>query len=313
VIDDQAQIPTTTRLRLREHSFRLEVGNPLLMGIVNVGDDSVADPLHLQETDQAIAFARAQAAAGAQIIDVGFLSGRTDTAPAPAELERKRLLPVVEALAAEGLCVSVDTYRASVAGAALAAGAALINDVSGLADVQIARLCAEAGAGLVVMHTRAAPKQERFPHYRDPLADVLELLGERTALARSEGLSAEQILIDPGLDFAKTPEESVQILRELGTLAQIGAPILLAASRKYFIGMLTGSPPLARLPGTLAAVAHGVAQGASVLRVHDVRAVADFLAVRHALRSTDAAPMRGDPEDASLKWIAPKGPHASAP
>ena len=300
------------QLRLREHSFEIDPGRPILMGIVNVGEDSVADPLHLRDADQAIAFARAQAAAGAAIVDVGFLSGRTDTAPAPIEVERARLVPVVEALAGEGVCVSVDTYRAPVAEAVLDAGAALINDVSGLADPQVARLCAEAQAGLVVMHTRAAPKHEHFPGYSDPLADVLQLLGERTALARSLGLSDRQILIDPGLDFAKSPQESLAILRELGALAQIRQPILLATSRKYFIGMLTGAAPLRRLPGTLAAVAHGVEQGAHVLRVHDVRAVADFLAVRQALRSQGEVSWRGDPEDATLRWIAPKGPPAPA-
>jgi dihydropteroate synthase len=300
------------RLHLRDHSFRIAPGRPILMGIVNVGDDSVADPLQLQDADRAIAYARAQAAAGARIIDIGFLSGRTDTAVAPIEVELARLLPVVRALSGEGLCVSVDTYRAAVAEAVLDAGAALINDVSGLADLEIARLCAQSGAGLVVMHTRAAPKREHFPDYLDPLGDVVDFLADRAKQARGEGLCDEQLLIDPGLDFAKSPQDSVRILRRLGALKQIGPPILLATSRKYFIGMLTGTPPLERLPGTLAAIAHGVGQGARVLRVHDVGAVADFLAVRRALSSRGEIGLRGDPKDASLKWIAPKGPPQTA-
>jgi dihydropteroate synthase len=300
------------RLRLRDHTFQLAPGRPILMGIVNVGDDSVADPLHLADANRAIAYARAQAAAGARIIDIGFLSGRTDTAVAPIEVELARLEPVVRALAREGLCVSVDTYRAAVAEALLDAGASLINDVSGLADPQIVRLCAGAGAGLVLMHTRAAPKSEHFPGYEDALGDVVDFLAERTRQAHGEGLSDEQLLIDPGLDFAKSPQDSVAILRGLGALAQIGPPILLATSRKYFIGMLTGTPPLERLPGTLAAIAHGVAQGAHVLRVHDVQAVGDFLAVAQALDSHGQISLRGDPEDATLKWIAPKGPPQSA-
>jgi dihydropteroate synthase len=273
------------------------------MGIVNIGDDSVADSRTLRTLDAQLEFALRQSEDGAQVIDVGVQSGRTDTPIISENEEIERLVPLVAALAKEGVVVSVDIWRARVAQAALEAGAAMINDVSGLADPALAEITARAGAALVVMHTRAAPKVEHFPGYGDPMADVIELLEERIDLAQRHGVEREQLIVDPGLDFAKTPEESIEVLRRLVELRRFNRPILLAVSRKYFIGMLTGKGPEKRLAGTLAAVQFGVDAGAHIVRVHDVAEVVEFLRTRAAL-SEDAAPeLWGDAEDEALKWL----------
>jgi dihydropteroate synthase len=202
----------------------------------------------------------------------------------PAAEEAARVVPLVERLAAEGVVVSVDTWKSEVARAAVDAGAAMINDVSGLLDPAIADVCAESGAALVVMHTRARPKEKAFPGYDDVMADVLAFLRERIAVARERGVGEEQIVVDPGPDFAKTPAETVAVLRRLGELRELGRPVLLAASRKDFVGALCERPPAERLAGTLAAVGAGVDAGAAIVRVHDVAATRDFLTVRGVLR-----------------------------
>jgi dihydropteroate synthase len=293
-------------LQLKGRSLELRSGEPLIMGIVNIGSDSVADPLSLDTLEAQVEFALRQSDAGAQILDIGVQSGRTDTDLLPEEQEIERLVPLVRALAERGLVVSVDTWRAGVAEAAIEAGAALINDVGGLAEERLADVVGAGGAGLVVMHTRAAPKKEHFPGYEDATADILAFLEQRVQLALSQGVAREQIIIDPGLDYAKTPQESIEVLRRLAELRQLDRPILLAVSRKYFIGMLTGAPPQERLAGTLAAIEYGVGAGAHIVRVHDVAQVAEFLRVRGALHGEGAAELDGDPDDETLKWIAPK-------
>jgi dihydropteroate synthase len=221
---------------------------------------------------------------GAALIDVGGESGVTNVAPISSDEEARRVVPLVERLASDGIVVSVDTWKPQVARAALEAGAALINDVSGLRDPLIADACAASGAALVIMHTRSEPKRKEFPDYDDVVADILAFLRERIALAAERGVEEERIVVDPGPDFAKTPAETVDALRGIPALAELGRPILLAASRKDFIGALTGRGPRERLAGTLAAVGEGVDAGASILRVHDVAEVHDFLTVRDALR-----------------------------
>jgi dihydropteroate synthase len=297
-------------LRLRDQELALDGRgrSPLIMGIVNIGGESVADAARLPALADQLDFARRQLAAGADLIDVGVQSGRTDTRTIPEREELARLVPLVSELAAEGALVSVETWRPAVADRALAAGASLINDVSGLADRRLADVVAARGAGLVVMHTRARPKQERFPSYDDPMADVIELLRSRVEEAKARGVGRDRLLVDPGLDYAKTPAESVQVLRRLPELRQLGLPVLLAASRKYFIGMLTAAPPDQRLPGTLAAIGFGARHGAHVLRVHDVGPVRDFMRVQAALQSDGDPVLLGDPRDEALKWLPPQVP-----
>jgi dihydropteroate synthase len=271
------------RLRLRDRVLELEAGRPLLMGIVNATPDSFSDAGRYPGVDTQLRRAHELVEAGAHLIDVGGESGVTDRPPVPPAQEIERIVPLVERLAREGIVVSVDTHKGEVARAALEAGAALVNDVSGLRDPDVASACAETGAGLAIVHTRAAPKQKLFPGYEDVRADVLGFLRERIALARERGVGEDQIVVDPGPDFAKTPAETVELLRDLRSLHALGRPLLLAVSRKDFVGALTGRRPSERLAGTLAAVAAGLDHDAAILRVHDVAEVADFLKVRDAL------------------------------
>ena len=290
-------------LTMRERTLELIPGRPLLMGIVNTGPDSFSDSVRLEGVDAQVRHGLALVAAGADVIDVGGESGVTYSPAADAAVETERVVGVVGRLVAEGVTVSVDTWKAPVAAVALDAGAAMINDVSGLRYPGMAALCARAGAALVITHTRAEPKSERFADYGgDVGADVVAFLSERRSVARAAGLSDDRIVLDPGPDFAKTPAETVIALRDLPVLHALGHPLLLAVSRKYFIGAITARPPAQRLAGTLAAVAWAADRGAAILRVHDVAEVVDFLAVKRVLDGLDPPPShdRGDDE---LKWI----------
>jgi len=272
------------RLRLRERTLELEPGSPLVMGIVNASPESFFDGHEVGSAEDQIARALAMHDDGADVIDVGGESGVTDLPAVTAQEELERVLPIVERLAAEDAIVSIDTWKPEVARGALEAGAAMVNDVSGLADPGVAEACAETGAGLILTHTRAAPKQKSFPSYPDVVEDVVERLRERMEAARALGMHAEQLVLDPGPDLAKTPADTITVLRALPRLAGLGRPVLLAASRKDFVGALTGRSPRDRLAGTLAAIGVGLDLGASILRVHDVPATLDYLAVRAALR-----------------------------
>jgi dihydropteroate synthase len=266
------------------------------MGIVNATPDSFSDGRGTLTLDERLGHARSLLAAGADILDVGGESARGDRPAVPADEEIARVLPLVERLAGEGALVSVDTHKPSVAEAAVAAGAAIVNDVSGLRDLGLADVCARSGAALVVMHTRVEPKGTLLDpgRYEDVVDDVVGFLRERIAAAVARGVAEEQILVDPGPDFAKTPAQTVAVLRRLDAVVALGRPVLLAISRKDFVGALTGRVPAERGAGTLAALAHGVDAGAHVLRVHDVAAAADYLAVRAALRGErELAPDEG--------------------
>jgi len=292
------------KLRLRDRELDLPTGAPVLMGIVNATPDSFSDLQGTKPLEALVEHALEQVAAGAAIVDVGGESGRTDRAAVSADEEATRVVPLVERLAREGVAVSVDTWRGAVARAALDAGAALINDVSGLSEPEIASACAASGAGLVIAHTRVAPKTKAFPGYADVVADVAGFLAERAAAARGRGVSDDQLLLDPGLDLAKTPAESVELLRRLPELESLARPLLLAISRKDFVGALTRRPPRERDAGTLGAIEPALELAAgSVLRIHDVRAAADFLSVRAALRG-DADPPPEPLDDALRRETA---------
>ena len=273
-------------LRLRDRT--LELREPLLMGIVNATPDSFSDRQGEKEVAELAELALAQITAGAALVDLGGESGRTDTEAVPVDEELARVVPLVGRIADAGVTVSVDTWRAPVARAALDSGAAMINDVSGLSDPEIADACAAAGAALVITHTRLAPKTKGFPSYGDVVQDVVALLRERAGEARMRGVADEQLVFDPGIDLAKTPAESVEVLRRLAELRELGRPLLVGVSRKDFVGALTGRSPAGRSPGTLAALAAAVDGGAAILRVHDVADARDYLAVRAALRGEAA-------------------------
>jgi dihydropteroate synthase len=249
--------------------------------------------------------ALALVAEGADLIDVGGESGVTYTGVSDPDVEAARVVARGERRAAAGGGVAGDTWKAPVARAALDAGAQLLNDVSGLRDPELATLAAAAGAGLVVMHTRAAPKEERFHDYGgDVVGDVVAMLAELRDAAVARGVAPGRVIVDPGPDFAKTPAESVEVLR---AVQRIGAPWLAAVSRKYFVGAITGRPPAERLAGTLAAVGHAADHGAAIVRVHDVAATVDFLRVRAVLRGDAEIPEGFDAGDDALKWIRAHG------
>ncbi len=280
---------TAPALPLRTTAGTLELGGrPWLMGIVNATPDSFSDDGAHRTLDQRVELARSLLEDGADLIDIGGESGRTDQPPVEAEEEIERVVPLIERVTSElGALVSVDTYKPAVARAAIDAGAAIVNDVSGLRDPELADVCADTGAGLVLMHTRAAPKEKLLdPRFDGRVVEDVEVfLGDLISAAVSRGVAIEQLVLDPGPDFGKTPAQTVEVLRALTRLHALGRPILLAVSRKDFVGAITLRPPRARLAGTLAAVGYGVDAGVHILRVHDVADVADFLAVRAALTS----------------------------
>jgi dihydropteroate synthase len=265
----------------------LELGSrPWLMGVVNASPDSFSDAGRYRTIEQRLELAAKLLAAGADILDIGGESASTNRAPVEAEEEIERVAPLIERVVAElGAIVSVDTYKPAVARAAIAAGASIVNDVSGLRDPELASVCAQTGTALVVMHTRAAPKQRMQDPalYEDITQEVLSFLEQRIAVALQAGMAREQLIVDPGPDFAKTPAQTVELLADISRLHSLGRPLLMAISRKDFIGALTGRAPRERLAGTLAALAYGVDQGAHIFRMHDIAAASDFLRVRAAL------------------------------
>jgi dihydropteroate synthase len=264
----------------------VDLTEPALMGIVNATPDSFSDGGLHPTTEARVELALELAEQGATIIDVGGQSGITGVPEVAVEEEIARVVPVVQGILAArpALVVSVDTYRPAVVEAVLAAGAALINDVSGLLHPEVSEMCGSAGAGLVIMHTRAQPKHKVLDPdlYDDVAGDVIAFLRRRIDAAVARGMGPEGIVVDPGPDFAKTPAQTVEVLRGMDRVRALGRPVLLALSRKDFVGAITGRRPRARLPGTLAAVG-ALAGPGTILRVHDVGAVRDYLAVAAAL------------------------------
>lgn len=260
---------------------------PWLMGIVNASPDSFSDDGGERTLEDRVALARQLLDEGADMIDIGGESAITGRPPLSVEQELERVVPLVARVSGElGAVVSVDTYKPAVARSAVEAGAAVVNDVSGLLDPGLADVCAQTGAALVIVHTLAPPKQRlQDPRrYFDVTAEVIEFLAARMAVARERGVAPEQLIIDPGPDFAKTPAQTIELLAGVERLHALGRPLLMAISRKDFVGALTRRRPRERLAGTLAALEHGVTHGAHVFRVHDVGACVDYLTVRAALR-----------------------------
>lgn len=276
------------------------------MGVVNANPDSFSDPGH-RALDAQLDQVRSMVSDGAGVIDVGGQSGITNVAEVDPAEETERVLPLVEAIAAElpDVVISVDTYKPAVIAAVLAAGAHIINDVSGLRSPEVARLVAEHRAGLVVMHTAAPPKTrlQASDAYGDVVTDVRDFLASKVAAAVAAGVDERSLLVDPGPDFTKTPAQTVEVLRQLGTLNPDRLPMLLALSRKDFIGALTGTRPQERLAGTLAAIAAVGSGSGVILRVHDVGEVRRFLTVLDAVTGTDPI----DPDlrlTDDLRWAA---------
>jgi dihydropteroate synthase len=258
-----------------------------VMGVVNVTPDSFSDGGLYLDPAAAIAHGLALAADGAAVLDVGGESTRPGAAPVSADDEITRVIPVVRALAATSVPVSIDTTKASVAARALEAGASIVNDVSaGRNDPDLLRVVADAGAGYIAMHMQGEPRtMQDDPRYGDVLAEVGTFLRDRLRAAADAGIAREALMADPGIGFGKNARHNLTILADLATLAeQVGAPIMVGASRKSFIGRLLGvDDPAARDDGTLATVVWVLDHGASMVRVHDVRGAVRAAALRNVL------------------------------
>jgi dihydropteroate synthase len=265
-----------------------------LMGIVNVTPDSFSDGGEFLDADSAIGHGRELAAEGADVLDVGGESTRPGAEAVGADEEVRRVGPVVGSLAGEGgpgVPVSIDTSKRAVAEVALDAGAAMVNDVTALrGDPELAGLCGERDCEVALMHMLGDPRtMQEDPTYDDVVDEVRSFLGERIEYATSEGIDEERIWVDPGIGFGKTVEHNLELLRRLGELRELGRPVLVGTSRKSFIGKLTGAPVQDRLGGTIASNVLAYANGAEMLRVHEVGPLREALTVAEAILDPDRA------------------------
>ena len=266
-------------------------GRTLVMGIVNVTPDSFSDGGEFLDHAAAVAQGLRCVMQGADLLDIGGESTRPGAAAVDADEECRRVVPVIERLAAEtAVPLSIDTAKAAVARAALDAGATLLNDVTALrADPQMAAVAADSGAPLCLMHMQGTPRtMQQAPHYDDLMGEIVGALRESLALAVDAGVDEQQILVDPGIGFGKTLAHNLAILRRLPELRSLGRPILLGTSRKSFIGKTLGLPVEERAFGTAATVAYGIAQGARIVRVHDVAEMSQVARMTDAMMGKTA-------------------------
>lgn len=261
---------------------------PLIMGVLNVTPDSFSDGGKFFSPDAAIARGVEMAREGADILDIGGESSRPGAIPVSAEEEIRRVEPVVTALAQQTDCLlSVDTTKASVAEAALRAGAHIVNDITALrGDPAIAEVARAHGAGVVLMHMQGTPQtMQDSPHYTDVVREVRDFLAGRLNAAAAAGIEADRIAVDPGIGFGKTVEHNVALLAGLDSFLALGRPLLIGVSRKRFLGVLTGREVQDRLAPSLAALAFALARGAHILRVHDVKESCETARLIGILRS----------------------------
>ena len=258
---------------------------PKLMGVVNVTPDLFSDGGFFLDPEAAITHGRELAEAGAEILDVGGESTRPGAEPVSAAEELRRVVPVIRELAGSEVRISVDTSKAAVAVAALDAGAEIVNDVTALrGDPEMAARCAERGATVVLMHMLGEPRtMQDNPRYGDVVLDVKAFLAERLETAVAAGIAEDRVWLDPGIGFGKTGAHNMELLRRFGELRELGRPLVVGTSRKSFIGGVDGSPADQRLGGTIASSVLAAAEGADVLRVHDVAEMRQALAVAAAI------------------------------
>lgn len=267
-------------MHLRLPNRRLSLDAPVLMGVLNVTPDSFSDGGDHFVTDRAVARGIEMVGLGAGIVDVGGESTRPGAAPVDIDEELRRVIPVIEQLAAQHVVVSIDTRHAAVADRAVSAGASIINDVSGLRDPAMRSIAAAHDVPVVIMHMPVddPATMQRHAEYDDVVATVNEFLRQQMAFANAEGI--DQVIVDPGIGFGKTTAHNLEILRRLDEVVGLGAPVLIGASRKRFIGERSGAPATsARLPGTLAAHLWSISRGAAIVRAHDVAAHAQALGI----------------------------------
>lgn len=263
-----------------------------VMGILNVTPDSFSDGGRWASPEAAIARGLEMLAEGADILDIGGESTRPGSEPVDEAEETARVVPVIRELARQGALISIDTRRAATARAALAAGAAAVNDVSGLRfDPELAGVAAEAGAGLILMHSRGTPRDmQAETRYDDVVRDVLAELDQAVARATDAGVPVAALMLDPGFGFAKTPEQSLTVLHRLEALLDRGRPVLVGMSRKSLLGHILDLPVGERQEASLAAAAVAAFKGAQMVRVHDVRATRRAVRVADAVRSGQLVP-----------------------
>ncbi|TVP59050.1 MAG: dihydropteroate synthase [Gemmatimonadales bacterium] len=274
----------------------LSLKRPLVMGILNLTPDSFSDGGELSTVDRVLRRAERHLDEGAALLDVGGESTRPGADEVPVAEEIRRVVPAIEAVARRwSVPISVDTRRAEVARAALEAGAHIVNDVSGFEfDPELAGVTARAGAGAVLMHMRGTPQtMAARAEYPSLMEDLARELGEAARRGRNAGLPLEAIVLDPGLGFAKTAAQSLQIIRDLDVLLELGFPLLIGPSRKRFLGEVLDRPPAERVTGTAVACALALLGGARIFRVHDVRATLEALQVATAVRTADPQEGRG--------------------
>ena len=258
----------------------------MIMGILNVTPDSFSDGGEHCTTETAIEHARKMIENGADIIDIGGESTRPGAEPVSAEDEAKRVLPVINALAQEGTILSIDTMKAQVAAQAVEAGAHIINDVSACsADPDMARIAAESGAGIVLMHMQGEPRtMQSSPSYDNVVPDICSYLATRAGALIEAGADHDSIMLDPGIGFGKTSEHNLELLAKLEQLSDLEFPVLIGLSRKRFIGQITGRDVNERLAGTLAGLVWCIMKGVHVLRVHDIPQTLDAVKIIEALK-----------------------------
>jgi dihydropteroate synthase len=263
----------------------VDLPNRAVMGVVNVTPDSFSDGGQFLDPAAAIEHGLQLVADGVAILDVGGESTRPGAAAVSEEEELRRVEPVVAGLAGAGAEVSIDTSKAAVATAALDAGATIVNDITALrGDPEMAALCAEREATVVLMHMLGSPRtMQDDPCYGDVVAEVRDFLAGRLEAALAAGIVAERVWLDPGIGFGKTAEHNFELLRRLGELDELGCPLVVGTSRKSFIGRADGSPVDERIGGTIASSVLAAAEGADVLRVHDVAEVRQALTVATAI------------------------------
>jgi dihydropteroate synthase len=271
--------------------FRLALSRPLIMGVVNVTPDSFSDGGRYAGAEQAVAHARRLVEEGADLLDIGGESSRPGAAGVSAEEEISRIVPVLEALADAGVPLSLDTAKTEVMRAGLARGAAMINDIEALQAPGAAEAVAESGAAVCLMHMQGRPRtMQQAPHYSDVLAEVNGFLAARAAAAEAAGIARERIVLDPGFGFGKTVDHNLELLRRLREIAALGYPVLAGLSRKSTLGTITGRSVEERVHASVAAALLAVERGASIVRVHDVAATRDALAVLAALNQERNSP-----------------------
>ena len=262
----------------------------MVMGVLNVTPDSFSDGGQFLDVERAVAHGVEMVAQGAAILDVGPESTRPGSAPVSADEQICRAVPVIEQLARQvNVPISIDTQDARVAAAAIEAGVSMINDITALSDAAMAQLAVEKQVPVILMHMQGTPQtMQAAPAYDDVVAEVLQYLMERAGEAEAAGVPPERIILDPGIGFGKTTRHNLQLLNRLDLLCESGYRVLIGTSRKRFIGQITGKEtPAGRIFGTAATVAMAIEKGASIVRVHDVAAMADVAKIANAVCRAD--------------------------